>query len=113
MKKIFIALGFSCIFAISLSLCFECLLHLLGAATALSLDGSVIAQYPRFIPFCTMAGILALAVIIVALLLNVAAFDKLSLGKALWWLEIITALVASIPMIKLWEMLFDLLQKTF
>lgn len=114
MKKISLALAFIMAYAFSLSIGFECLFHLLGVAMAISLDGSTVTeQYPRFIPFCLMVGMLALAVILVAFILNLKASEKFAFTKKLWMNEIVIAFIISIPMIKLWEMMFDFLQKTF
>ena len=97
-----------------LSLGIECLLNLLGLAMAISLDGpAVTKQYPRWIPFCILLGIVALLGLIVMLILNIKVFEKFRFTKSVWVFESVFAFVLSIPMIKLWEMLFDFLQKTF
>ena len=93
-----------------LSLGLECLLNLLGLAMAISLDSSM--QYPRFIPFCILCGIVALLGLIAVLVLNIKVSEKLSLTKLIWLLEYIFAVILSIPMIKLWEMLFEFFQKS-
>ena len=49
---------------------------------------------------------------IAMLILNIKFSEKLNFTKTIWIFEYIFALVLSIPMIKLWEMLFDFLQKT-
>ena len=114
MKKYFLALTFVIAYATFLSIGLECLLNLLGFSMAISLDGPpVTKQYPRFIPFCSIVGIFALASIIVTFILNLKAFEKLGFTKKIWWMEIVIAFVISIPMIKPWEMLFEFLQKTF
>ena len=113
MKKYFLAIIFAIAYAIFLSLGLECLLNLLGLSMAISLDGPpVTKQYPRFIPFCFIVGIFALASIIVTFILNLKAFEKFEFTKNIWITEIIIAFVISIPMIKPWEMLFEFLQKT-
>ena len=113
MKKMILAITFALVSAIFLSLALECLLNLLGMAMAISLDGPPMTkQYPRFIPFCWTAGIVALAAMIVAFILNLKAFEKFEFTKNIWITEIIIAFVISIPMIKPWEMLFEFLQKT-
>ena len=72
MKKYFLAFAFPVAYATFLSIGFECMLNLLGMSVALSLDGPpVTKQYPRFIPFCSIVGIFALASIIVTFILNV------------------------------------------
>ena len=114
MKKYFLAFAFLIAYATFLSIGFECMLNLLGMNVAISLDGpSVTKQYPRFIPFCFIVGIFALASIIVTFILNLKASEKLGFTKKIWWMEMVISFVVSIPMIKPWEMLFEFLQKTF
>ena len=93
-----------------LSLGFECLLNLLGLVMAISLDSY--PKYPRFIPFCIACGMVALLGLIAMLVLNIKASEKLSFTKLIWLLEYIFAVILSIPMIKLWDMLFEFLQKS-
>ena len=113
MKKMILAITFALVSAIFLSLALECLLNLLGMAMAISLDGPpVTKQYPRFIPFCLIVGIFALASMIVTFILNLKASEKLRFTKKIWWMEMVISFVVSIPMIKPWEMLFEFLQKT-
>ena len=114
MKKYFLAFAFIVAYATFLSIGFECMLNLLGMSVAISLDGPpVTEQYPRFIPFCFIVGIFALASIIVTFILNLKASEKLGFTKKIWWMEMVISFVVSIPMIKPWEMLFEFLQKTF
>lgn len=114
MKKFLLALVFAITYAIFLSLGLECTLRLLGAAMGISLDGpSVIEQYPRFIPFCIVVGIIALAAIVGTFILNLIVSEKFEFTKNLWTAELILAFVISLPLIKPWEMLFEFLQKTF
>ena len=92
------------------SLGIECLLHLLSLSMAISLDS--VAKYPRFIPFCIVLGIVALLGFVVMFVLNIKASEKLNFTKTIWIFEYTLALVLSIPMIKIWEMLFEFLQKS-
>ena len=92
------------------SLGVECLLNLLSLSVAISLDS--VAKYPRFIPFCIVLGIVALLGLIAMLILNIKASEKLGFTKTIWLFEYVFALVLSLPMIKLWKMLFDFLQKS-
>ena len=81
---------------------------------AISIDGGeVTKQYPRFIPFCIVAGFLALFALIAILVFNIKASERFAFSKKLLVAEIIIAFVISIAMIKPWELLFELLQKTF
>ena len=113
-KSIFIILPtFTLGNAIFLSFGLTCLLNLLSLAMAISLDGkSVVEQYPRFIPFCIILWIVALIGVIFLLFGNIKISERLNFTKWLWCFQYIFALVLSIPMIKLWQMLFDFLQKT-
>ena len=81
---------------------------------AISLDGAAVTkQYPRFIPFCIIVGILALVALVAVFVMNLKASDKFGFTKRHWWAQMIIAVLVSVPMIKLWETLFDFLQKTF
>lgn len=95
--------------AVFLSLGTECLLYLLGFSMAISLDSS--PSYPRFIPFCFACGIVALLGLVAMLIQNMKVSEKLRFTKSAWLFEYIVAFILSIPMLKLWEMLFDFLQK--
>ena len=109
-KATFIVLPFSLANAALFSLGMSCLLHLLSLAMAISLDSS--AQHPRFIPFCIVLGTLAFLGFIAMLILSAKISEKYSLTKSVWILAYVFAFILSIPMLKLWEMLFDFLQKT-
>ena len=91
------------------SLGIECLLNLLSLSMAISLDSVV--KYPRFIPFCIVLGIVALLGLVAMLVLNIKISEKLNFTKTIWIFEYSLALVLSIPMIKIWQMLFEFLQK--
>ena len=92
-----------------LSLGIECLLNLLSLSMAISLDGVV--KYPRFVPFCVTLGIVALLGLVAMLVLNIKISEKLNFTKTILIFEYALALVLSIPMIKIWETLFEFLQK--
>ena len=91
------------------SLGIECLLNLLSLSMAISLDSVV--KYPRFIPFCIVLGIVALLGLIAMLILNIKASEKLGFTKTIWIFEYVFALVLSLPLMNLWEMLFDFFTK--
>ena len=113
-KRILLGALFAASYAVAFSVGIECLLNLLGACFAISLDGrSVVQQYPRFIPFCVIVGFIALAAIVLTFVVNVKASERLGFTKSTWCAQMISAPVLSIPMIKAWEMLFDFLQKAF
>lgn len=111
MKRISAVIGFIIAYAAFLGLGLECLLQLLGSAMAISIDGP--EQYPVFLPFCFIVGLLALAAIAVLLILNIKVSERLDYTKRVWGVQIISAVIISVPMIKLWEILFDILQKVF
>ena len=97
-----------------LSLGIECLLNLLASVMAVSLDApSAAEQYPRFLPFCMVLGIVALLGLVAVLILNIKSSERLVFTKSAWIFEYVLAAVLSMPMIKLWEMLFDFLHKAF
>ena len=112
--KIVAYLLFVIAYAAFLSIGMECLLNLLGISMGIALDGnSVVNQYPRFIPFCVVVGFLALVALVLLVILNIKASEKLDYTKRVWYIQSIFAFVISIPMIKLWEMLFEYIQKVF
>ena len=110
-KSIFIVLpAFTLGNATFLGLGMTCLLNLLSISVGISLDSKI--QYPRFIPFCIILGIVALIGVIFLLFGNIKISERLNFTKWLWCFQYIFAFVLSIPMIKLWQMLFDFLQET-
>ena len=114
MKKYFLAIIFVITYATFLSLGFECLLNLLDLSMAIALDGAaVIKQYPRFIPFCVIVGLGALVLLIATFVLNLKMSEKYGLTKKIWWIQSVFALGISFPMVKVWELLFEFLQRTF
>ena len=113
MKKSLLILAFVIAYASFLSIGLECLLNLLGLAMAISLDGAAVTeQYPRFLPFCVITGLLALVLLIATAVLNLKISEKYGLTRKIWITQSIISVVISIPMVKLWEILFDFLQKT-
>ena len=111
-KKWMIASIFAVSYAVVLGLCLECLLNLMGAVMAVSLDsGAVTRQYPRFIPFCVVVSLLTLTALVLLLVLNIKISHKQVYTKKTWWVQSVAALVMTIPMIKLWEVLLDFLHK--
>ena len=112
--KIVIIVLLAVVLAALASLGIECMLNLLSFSFGVSLDGgSAVAQYPRFVPFCTVVGFFSLAALVCLVLLNIKFFDKLDYTDAMWKTQVALAVILTLPMIKLWEMLFDFLQKTF
>ena len=97
-----------------LSLGMECLLNLLSISMGIALDGKSPAnQYPRFIPFCVVVEFLALSALILLVIWNMKVSEKLAYTKRVWCIQSVMAVVLSIPMIKLWEMLLEYMQTVF
>ena len=114
MKNYFLAIIFAIAYAIFFSLGLECLLNLLGLSMAIALDGAAITkQYPRFIPFCMIVGLGALVLLIATFVLNLKMSEKYDLTKKIWWIQSVFALILSFLTVKVWELLFEFLQRTF
>jgi len=105
---------FTAAYAAIFGLGVECLLHLLGMMLGASLDHrNVTNLYPYFMPFCLIAGFLALIGLIGLLVLNVHVSGKYGYTKVKWVLQSLAVLPLSVPMAWLWELLFDFLRATF
>ena len=115
MKKFFLVSGFIIAYAIFLIIGIECLLNLLSLAVHVSLDSdlTVMGEHRGFLLFCIVLGLLATAAIIALLVFNIKTAEKFDYSKKTWYVQMISALVISLPMLKIWEMLFEYLQKTF
>ena len=87
------------------------LLNLLSLVMYVSIDGK--EAYPRFVPFCIVLGVICLIALAFLFVLNLKLSEKLKYGKALWIIQFVCVLLLSLPMVELWQMLFDHLQKTF
>ena len=98
-------------YAFFFSLGAECMLNILGLAMALSLDST--PSYPRFVPFCFAVGLFALSALIALAFLNLKNWEEIGYTKFLCILQAIPAFFLSLPMIKVWEILFRYLQDTF
>ena len=96
--------------ALFLSLGTECLLYLLSA-TMISAIGSL-SEFSNIISLSVVLGIVALSGLIGVLILSVKLSQKYHFSKAVWYIQYLGAAVLSIPMLKLWELLFDHLTKT-
>ena len=81
---------------------------------SISLDGlSVTEQYPRFIPFCFLGGIIALLALIVIFIINFKLSEKLELTPIIWSVQYILAFALSFLMVSIWIRIFEFLQNTF
>ncbi len=101
-------------YAAILGLGMASLLHIFGMMLGASLDHRNVTNLcPYFMPFCLIAGFLALIALIGLLVLNVHVSGKYGYTKVKWVLQSLAVLPLSVPMMKLWELLFDFLRATF
>ena len=108
MKKVFVVLPLSLAIAALLSFGVSCLLHLLGFSMAVSLDSPT--QSSWLVSFCIIFGILALAGLITVLILQIKSFMKSEYTRSIWIFTYIAALVFALPLLKVWETFFELMQ---
>ena len=90
-------------YAIFLSLGIECLLLLLSKVMAL-FDSS---SFSHAEVLCLIVGLLSLIALIATIIIDLKVSERLGFTKKIWWMQIIVGITASIPMVKLWETLFD------
>ena len=102
---------FAAAYALLFSLGLTCLFNLAGIIFASAIDGDVIYEYPRFIPFCYVVGLFSLISLVACFVLNKKIESKPDLTGKAWTIRLICAFAASIPMAALWDMLFSFLQK--
>ena len=108
--NIYFAFTFAIAYAVFLSVGLECLLNLLGMAMAISPDSSsVIMGSTGFIAFCVIVGLLALIFLAATVILDLKMSEKYGFTKKIWAAQMIIAVVALLPMVKLWEILFEFL----
>ena len=89
----------------------SCLLHLFGIVLAMSLDST--PRYPRFVPFCLFVGVAALLGLILVFLWSVKISEKHDFTKRTWLVQYVCAFILSIPMLGVWERVFDVLREIF
>ena len=112
MKKFLYSFLFTSGYSVFLSLGIECLLILLSFTVSVSPDGSSSAKlFSAFIPLCLVLGAFALAAIIILAVFNLKTSEKFNYTRATWYVQTVSAIVVSIPMIKLWELLREFLQQ--
>ena len=103
---------FTLFYAGFFSLGMMCLLNLLAEAFGSALPNeSAIDEFPKFILFYILVGLFSLVALVFLAILNIKFSDKLNYGKRTWIIQSICAFVLSIPLLKVWELLFDFLQK--
>ena len=109
--KYFIATAFAVEYAAFLGLLTECVLNIFSICCGISFNSRF--EYPRFFPFCVIVGLFSLAALVLLLIYNISICEKFNYTKRTWWTQMISAFALSIPAIKLFDMLFELLQKIF
>ena len=112
--KFFLPPIFTISYALFLSLGVEALLTYFGLGLGMGPDSDVpsgIELYPKLMPFCLVLAIVALIAFVVILLLNIKCSEKASYTRTIWRIQSVCAFVISIPMMKAWEMLFEVLEK--
>lgn len=111
MKKIKLAYTalFSFIYAVFFSLGLTFLYHLIGIVFSILLENE--NHYPRLTLFCLLVELCALIAIIIAFVFNLKVSKKYEFSKKLWAKEIIFSIFISIPLIKLWVIIFKLLSE--
>ncbi|MBE6569046.1 MAG: hypothetical protein E7658_02360 [Ruminococcaceae bacterium] len=114
MKRTVLVIAFTLFYALSVSFGCICLLQILGIGLALSLDGgSVLLQYPRFLPFCAVTAILDFAVFCILVVLHTKAAAKFAFTKTICCLQIVSAVILALPLMELWDLVFDRLHIIF
>jgi len=114
LAKTIIYMLFTSSYIFFFSLGAKCLLSLLGYSFAISLDGkSVISLYPRFIPFCMVLGFLTLSAIGFIGFMNLKYSENLEYTNRVWSIQWGCVFILTLPMIKLWEIVFGFLQRVF
>lgn len=111
-KKILTVALFATVYALFVGLGVECALNLLSLSFSVSIDASTSPAYPIFVPFCKTVGFLSLAALIGLAIVNVKYNEKLDYTDSMWKIQAALAVVLTLPVVKLAEMLFDYLQKT-
>ncbi len=105
---------FALAYAILLSLGDECLLNLLSAATAVSIDADPAARrLPVFGAFCLAIGCAALILIVFTAICNIRRTEKLGYTKSTWIVQCALAVALSLPLIVPWEALLGYLFRVF
>ena len=110
MKKYFTVTALILAGAALLSLTAECLLQVFGFAVAISIDTA--PEAPKALPLCIAITAVALVLLIGAFILHLYLSDRFRFTGKSRCLHYALAFLLSIPSIRLWEMLFDLLEIT-
>ena len=97
-------------YAVMLGAGLACLLRLLGMVMAVSLDSSVLREYPRFLPFCLLLGLGALIGLELLFAFNLKAAERAGYTKRTWYVQTVIVLLLALPAAWHWTALFTLLQ---
>ena len=110
MKKYFSVSFFVIVYAVLFSIGAVCLVNVLSEFFSISLDNTAVpTSVHSFWLFCLAVGFLVLVAFVVVLLLNIRSSQKLEYTKMTWRIQMISAVVIAIPMMKLWELAFKAL----
>ena len=111
-QRILIVALFATVYALLVGLGIECALNLLSLSFSVSIDSGTASAYPRFTPFCKIVGFSSLVALVGAVVLNIKLSDRLDYTDNMWKLQAALAVVLTLPMVKMWELLFEYLQRT-
>lgn len=110
MKKYFSVSFFVIIYAVFFSIGAECLIHVLSAFFSISPDNTTVpTSVQSFWLFCLAVGFLVLVAFVIVLLLNIKSSINIGYTKRTWWIQMISAVIIAIPMMKLWDIVFKAL----
>ena len=108
MKRNVVVILFTAVYAVILGLGECCFVDVL-----LSKMFGGISRYPRFIPFGIIVGYAALGALIAVFVANLKLSKKINFTKWTWVIQTVCAVILSVPMFRLWLLLFNFLHKTF
>lgn len=112
--KYLIMIFLSIAYAVLFSLGVYSLLMLMGLSMAISFDGiNVVDQYPRFIPFCFIVGILSLFSLLTIIWFQLKRAEQIGYDELTWAIQLVLSFLMTIPLLKVWEMLFAYLRILF
>lgn len=110
MKKYFSVSFFIMVYAIFFSVGAECLVHVLSEFVSISPDNTEVSTSVQSLwLFCLAVGFLVLVAFVVVLLLNIKNSENIGYTKRTWWIQMISAVIIAIPMMKLWDIVFKAL----
>ena len=111
-RKVLTIALFAILCALFLGLGVECALNLLSLSFSVSVDAGSAPAYPRFVPFCRVVGGASFVAFVGAVALNIKLSDRLDYTDNMWKIQAALSLILTLPMVKLWELLFEYLQRT-